>query len=207
MVRAHGGAVTTSVIHDQPIDERIRKNAEKKSAIARLAREQIQDNTTIFLDTGTTTLSLSRQLSGFSNIRLYTNSLKIALAANEHHGVTLFLTPGRLRRVEQDLVGYETISYIQGFCFNVAFMGSAAINLDYGCMDYEEDEAHIRKVLIKHSRTSVIMADSTKFGKTANVQSASFSQVDQIITDSRPEEDFVNAISGSDTKLLFDVRS
>ncbi|VAW12915.1 hypothetical protein MNBD_ALPHA11-169 [hydrothermal vent metagenome] len=202
LLRVHGAAVATAAVNDKPIEQRSLENANKKDAIARVASKMIVDQTTVFLDTGTTTLCLARKLSGFSNIKLYTNSVKVALAAKEHHGVTIFLTPGRLRPVEQDLVGSDTISYIQKFCFNIVFMGCAAIDLEYGCMDFEEDEAHIRRALIKHSRLSVILADSSKFGKAANIQTASFSQLDRIVTDSSPNEDFLNQIEKSNAKLL-----
>jgi DeoR family glycerol-3-phosphate regulon repressor len=200
--RVHGGAVPTALIHDHPIDQRSRKHAKEKSVIARLARDQISDETVIFLDTGTTTLSLARQLTGFTNLKLFTNSVKIALAAREHHGVTLHLTPGRLRRVEQDLVGYDTVSYIQQFYFDIAFMGTAAVDLDRGFMDYEEDEARIRQTLIECARLRVFLADSSKFGKTANIQTAPFSLIDQIVTDSRPNRDFVDRISQSKAELI-----
>ncbi len=200
--RVHGGAVPVALIHDQPIDERGRKRAKEKSAIARLALGQISDETVIFLDTGTTTLALARQLSGFSNLKLYTNSLKISRAASDHHGVTVHLTPGRLRKVEQDLVGYDTISYIQQFYFDIAFMGAAAVDLERGLMDYEEDEARIRQQLLKSSRLRAFLVDSSKFGRTANVQTAPFSAVDQVITDSQPNEAFRQCIKRAQAELL-----
>jgi len=200
--RVHGGAVPLAPIHDQPIDERWRKRAKEKGVIARLALEQISDETVIFLDTGSTTLTLARQLSGFANLKLYTNSLKIAQAANAHHGVTVHLTPGRLREVELDLVGYDTVTYIQQFYFDIAFMGVAAVDLDRGLMDYEEDEARVRQALLKTSRLRVFLADSSKFGKTGNVKTASFSDVDQIITECAPREDFVERIKNSPAELL-----
>ena len=200
--RVHGGAVPLAPIHDQPIDERWRKRSKEKGAIARLALEQISDETVIFLDTGSTTLTLARQLAGFGNLKLYTNSLKIAQAARSHHGVTVHLTPGQLRKVELDLVGYDTVSYIQQFCFDIAFMGIAAIDLERGLMDYEEDEARIRQALLGSSRLRVFLADRSKFGKTGNVRTARFSDVDQIVTDSEPAKEFVDRMKQSSTDLL-----
>lgn len=200
--RVHGGAVPLAPIHDQPIDERWRKRAKEKGVIARLALEQVSDETVIFLDTGSTTLTLARQLTGFANLKLYTNSLKIAQAASTHHGVTVHLTPGRLREVELDLVGYDTVSYIQQFYFDIAFMGIAAIDLDRGMMDYEEDEARIRQALLKSSRLRVVLADSSKYGKTGNVQTAAFAEIDQIITECAPRQDFVERIAASPAEIL-----
>lgn len=202
--RVHGGAVPISPIQDQPIDERSRKQSREKTAIAHLARAQISDETAIFLDTGTTTLQLARHLSGFSNLKLYTNSLKIALEASKHHGVSVFLTPGRMREVEQDLVGIDTISYIQQFYFDAAFMGAAAVDLARGFMDYEEDEARIRQTLISNSRLRVFLVDSSKFGKAANVRTAAFSVVDQMITDCEPPETFRDEIAKHRTEVLHD---
>jgi len=200
--RVHGGAVPLAPIHDQPINERWRKRAKEKGAIARLALDQISDETVIFLDTGSTTLTLARQLSGFANLKLYTNSLKIAQAVSDHHGVTVHMTPGHLRKVEQDVVGYDTVSYIQQFYFDIAFMGTAAVDLDRGLMDYEEDEARIRQTLLKCSRLRVFLADSSKFGKTANVQTAPFAEIDQIITECRPCQEFIERITSSQAELL-----
>jgi len=200
--RVHGGAIPISPIQDRPITERSRKQAREKATIAKLARDQISDETAIFLDTGTTTLGLARQLTGFANLKLYTNSLKIALEASKHHGVTVFMTPGRMRKVEQDLVGVDTITYIQQFYFDVAFMGAAAVDLTRGFMDYEEDEARIRQALIKHSRLRVFLADSSKFGKTGNVQTTAFSDIDQIITDSAPSETFSETIATTRAEVV-----
>lgn len=200
--RVHGGAVPLAPIHDQPIDERWRKRSKEKGTIARLALEQISDETVIFLDTGSTTLTLARQLAGFANLKLYTNSLKIAHAARSHHGVTVHLTPGKLREVELDLVGYDTVSYIQQFYFDIAFMGIAAIDLDRGLMDYEEDESRIRKALLNSSRLRVFLADRSKFGRTGNVQTARFCEVDQIVTDSAPAREFVDRMKQSSANLL-----
>ncbi len=200
--RVHGGAVPISPIQDRPITERSQKQAREKATIARLAREQISDETAIFLDTGTTTLGLARQLTGFANLKLYTNSVKIALEASKHHGVSVHLTPGRLRKVELDLVGVDTITYIQQFYFDVAFMGAAAVDLNRGIMDYEEDEARIRQALVKNSRLRVFLIDSSKFGKTGNVQTARFSDIDQIVTDTALSAAFGEAVMAARAEVV-----
>lgn len=201
--RVHGGAVPISPIQDRPITERGQKQAREKATIARLARQQISDETAIFLDTGTTTLGLARQLTGFANLKLYTNSVKIALEGLKHHGVSVHLTPGRLRKVEQDLVGVDAISYIQRFYFDVAFMGAAAVDQSRGIMDYEEDEAHIRQALVQNSRLRVFLVDSSKFGKTGNVRTAAFTDIDQIVTDMALPKEFDAVIAKSRVEVVY----
>jgi DeoR family glycerol-3-phosphate regulon repressor len=200
--RVHGGAIPAGRTADTPITERIKLHALEKDAVAGLARNIISDDCVIFLDTGTTTLALARRLVGFKKLRLYTNSLRIAQAACEHFGVQVLMTPGHLRPVEQDLVGYDTIAYIQQFHFDMVFMGAAAVNADYGFMDFEEDEARIRQVLLKQTSRSVMLADHSKFGKVGNVITASFGRVHTLVTERPPPEDIASAVRREELEVI-----
>ncbi|MBM2715133.1 DeoR/GlpR transcriptional regulator [Mesorhizobium caraganae] len=200
--RVHGGAIPAGRTADTPITERIQFNALEKDEVAGMARGLISDDCVIFLDTGTTTLALARRLVGFKKLKLYTNSLRIAQAACEHFGVRVQMTPGSLRPIEQDLVGYETISYIQQFHFDMVFMGAAAINADYGFMDFEEDEARIRQVLLKQTAHSVVIADHSKFGKVGNVITAPFGGVNTLVTDRRPPENIFGAVRAEELEII-----
>ena len=200
--RVYGGAIPVARIDDDPISERDRRQAREKGIIASLARDYISDQTAIFLDTGTTTLTLARRLTGFANVKLYTNSLRIVEAAKDHHGVTIQVTPGRLRKVEQDLVGYDTVSFIQQFCFDVVFMGIAAIDIEHGFMDFGEDEARIRQALLKHARRRIFLVDSTKFGMSANVITAPFAADQIIITEQKVTERFAERFAKSGVEVI-----
>lgn len=200
--RVHGGAIPVGKTSDTPITERIKANANEKDEIATLARQLISDDCAIFLDTGTTTLALARRLSGFKKLRLHTNSLRIGQAACEHFGVRVQMTPGNLRPIEQDLVGYDTISYIRQFHYDIVFMGAAAINADFGFMDIEEDEARIRQVLRKQTSHSVILADHSKFEKTGNVITAGFGDVGTLVTDRHPPADIFQTLKRAKIEVI-----
>lgn len=188
--RIHGGAVSLTPIRDEPISERVQKLAKEKGQIAQLAHGLIADGTSVFLNIGSTVESLARQLGDFNDLKLYTNSLNVAQIAKKFKGVSVFVTPGQLRSVESDLVGYDTVSYIQNYYFDTVFMGVAGIDIERGFMDFEEDEARIRQVLIKNARNKVMLADSSKFGKSANICSARFDEVDKLVTDIKPGKAF-----------------
>jgi len=200
--RVHGGAIPVARTQDEPITDRIQQRAKEKTVIAGLARDIIQDDCVIFLDTGTTTLALARRLAGFKKIKLYTNSVRIAQVACEHHGVSVHMTPGVLRPVEQDLVGYDTISYVQQFVFDFAFMGAAAVNVTHGFMDFEEDEARIRQALLQQARRKVFLADSGKIGKSANVITAPFSSVTTMVTEREPPKEVMQAAKRAHMEII-----
>ncbi|MEX3010494.1 DeoR/GlpR family DNA-binding transcription regulator [Hoeflea sp. TYP-13] len=188
--RVHGGAIGVAHIRDEPISERVQKSAKEKGVIAKLAADLISDHTSIFLHCGSTTEALARQLGRFSDLKVYTNSLNVALIAKEHFGVSVFVAPGQLRKVETDLVGYDTISFLEGYYFDTAFVSVAGIDAQRGFMDFEEDEVRVRQTLLKSARNKVVMADSSKYGKTANMCTAPFSAIDRFVTDRKPDPEF-----------------
>lgn len=202
--RVHGGAISVTPIRDEPISERVRKLTKEKGLIAHLAAELISDHTSIFLNIGSTVEALARQLAKFSDLKLYTNSLNVAQIAKEFPGVTVFVTPGQLRSVESDLIGYDTVSYIQNYYFDTVFMGIAAVDVDRGFMDYEEDEARIRQALIKSTRNKVMIADSSKFGKSANICSATFDVVDRVVTDRKPDPEFMKRFKQDELDVIYE---
>lgn len=188
--RVHGGAIGLSPNRDDPIGDRVRKNAREKGVIARLAVDLISDHTTIFLNIGSSVEALARQLGRFSDLRVYTNSLNVARIAKEHFGVTVFVAPGQLRKVETDLVGYDTIAFIGDYYFDTVFMSVAGLDAERGFMDFEEDEVRIRQKLLTCTRSSVVLADFSKFGKPANMITAPFSRIDRLVTDRCPAPDY-----------------
>ena len=200
--RIHGGAIGVGKIRDEPIRLRAQKSAREKITIAQKAVELISDHTSIFLDTGSTTEALARHLGRFSDLKLYTNSLNVALAARDHFGVSVFVTPGELRKVELDLVGYDTVDYIQTYLFDTVFMGTAAVDAERGFMDFEEDESRIRKALMKSARNKVMLADVSKFGKTANICTARFETIDRLVTDSKPNKLFKSTFDRSGMEVI-----
>jgi len=200
--RVRGGAIGPTGNRDEPISERVQKASKEKGVIAQLASDLISDNTSIFLHIGSTTEALARQLGQFTDLKVYTNSLNIALIAKDFSGVTVFVAPGQVRPVESDIVGYDTISYIEGYMFDTAFMSVAGIDLERGFMDFEEDEVRVRQAVIKSAVNSVVMADSSKFGKTANIYTAEFSAVDRFVTDKKPSSDFQSKFHDAGTEVI-----
>lgn len=200
--RVHGGAICVAPIRDEPISQRVQKLTKEKGIIAQLAVKLISDHTSIFVNIGSTCEALARQLGKFSDLKLYTNSLNVAQIAKEFSGVTVFVAPGQLRSIESDLVGYDTVSYIQNYYFDTAFMGVAGVDVERGFMDFEEDESRIRQTLVKCARNKVMLADSSKFGKSANICSASFDVVDRLVTERKPDHLFMERFKKAEMDVI-----
>ena len=200
--RIHGGAVPVIGEQDRPLHERARMAAKEKQRIASLALTLLESGMTVFLDTGTTTLALARELSRVPQLTIMTNSLDVALVVSRQGQHRIQVTSGTLRANDNALLGYDTLDSVRKYSFDVALMGIAAIHADAGLMDYEDHEAELRRVLVHQARTSVILADDSKFGKKARIHTLPLRAVDILITNAAPSGSIAGALRTGDVELI-----
>jgi hypothetical protein len=76
---------------------------------------------------------------------------------------------GRLRPVYQATFGPETVAAMKEHFFDLAIIAISAVHAERGFMDYGEDEAIVRRVARAQAKRSVIVADSSKFGRLGSI--------------------------------------
>ena len=81
-------------------------------------------------------------------------------------------------------------------------MSVAGVDLERGFMDYDEDEVRVRQTIVNCARNKVVMADSSKFGKSANMRTVSFEEVDRFVTDRKPDAEFRKRFSQADLDVI-----
>lgn len=198
--RIYGGAVLPRLDQDRPLLERGKLNSREKSRVAQLALPLVRDGMSLFIDSGTTTLALARLLAGRA-ITVTTNSINVALLLGG--GPTrVNLAPGTLRPKDNALVGYETVAYASRFFFDIAFMGISAADIDHGWMDYEEHESVLRRTLKHQARRGVLLVDSRKFGRQANLYTFGLSEPLTVVTDREPPPAFKEIFVKYETDLI-----
>lgn len=200
--RMHGGAVLPRSQQDQPLLDRSRVNIAQKSRIAMIAEHMVKDGMAIFLDTGTTTLALARRLAG-RRVSVTTNSLDIALTLR-HENTEVKLTPGTLRLNDNALTGFSTIQYVQQHLYDIAFIGIAGCNIKHGWTDYAESEVVLRRTLREQARQSILLVDSSKYGRQAYIKTFALDEIKHIITDTKPTGDLLETLNEHDVRLTTD---
>lgn len=202
--RIHGGAMALrqGQNQDEPLSERDKVNVRKKAKVALLAERLIGDGMAIFLDTGTTTLALARRLAG-RRLRVTTNSLDIAVALRDKE-VQVSVAPGLLRSNDNALIGFDTLQYARERAYDMCFMGIGACHHEQGWMDYNESESALRRVLAGQSRQAVLLADSSKFGRTAYVRTFGLGEVKCVVSDRLPAKELLEQFNDQGVRLLTD---
>lgn len=198
--RIYGGAVAPRLDQDRPVVERGKVNVRGKTRIGELAEQFVEDGMSIFLDSSTTTMAFARRLVG-RNLTVTTNCLDIALLLGPSVA-KVSLTPGTLRRKDNALIGYETLSYVRRYFYDAAFMGIAACDLQHGWMDYEEHESTLRIELRAQTRRPVLLVDIEKFGRQAYLNTFPLSEPLTVICDRRPPAEYVAVFERHGIALL-----
>jgi DeoR family transcriptional regulator, glycerol-3-phosphate regulon repressor len=200
--RVHGGAMPVVSQQDRPLMERSRIAFREKAAIAALVLPMIEPGTSIFLDTGTTTLALARQLGTLAALHVFTNSLDIAAVVGQQDQHKVRVSGGTLRANDNALIGYDTLEFVRRYHFDMAIMGIASVDHERGFMDFEDHEAELRRVLVQQSRLRVVLADHGKFGRHARVRTLDFRSVDRLVTDRAPPGRFGAALSRAGVEVV-----
>ncbi|HHV74918.1 MAG TPA: DeoR/GlpR transcriptional regulator [Thermoanaerobacterium sp.] len=182
--RNYGGGVLKKNIVVPPLLFRMEENIEEKEKIANKAINAIKEGMSIFLDAGSTTYQLARYINykGLKNITIITNGLNIAAELARNTNITLHVTGGNLKNVNYSLIGPDAVEYVKKYNADIAFLAAAGVSLEKGFTTSDIFEAEVKRSMIGSSRTSIVVVDSSKFGKDAMVSFCNIGDVDRVIT-------------------------
>ena len=75
------------------------------------------------------------------------------------------------------------VDFIRQFKVDYAVIGTSAIDPDGALLDYDFREVKVAQAIIANARQVILVADSTKFERTAPVRIGHLEQVDTFVTD------------------------
>lgn len=188
--RTHGGVVANSIVNfDLPQSDRVHLHEEEKTSIGLAALDMLQGNETIMIDAGTTGLSIARNAQQKPQCTYVTTSLGIANILKEQGVGRHYLIGGSYLRVNDSFIGSIAINAIRNLAFDVAFLNVSAVDIHRRAISVgDEAYAQVQREIIAVARKNVVTADHSKFKASAFVQTATFDDLDAIITDGGIDE-------------------
>jgi DeoR family glycerol-3-phosphate regulon repressor len=181
--KVHGGVKLIADGAEPPYRARLREQAPAKKAIARLATGLLDDGMTIFIDSGTTSYWVARELGRLKRLTIVTNSLSVAadtLGRAEHR---LFLAGGALNTDYRAAFDADAIAYTRRFAPDAAILSMGAIEATRGFLDFEPDEAAYKRAILDRARRVLVVADHSKFDRRGSIDVCGFAEVDDLVTD------------------------
>lgn len=178
--RTHGGALPS--IHPH-IFQRQNMNIEEKHRIAKAAADLVEDGDAIMIEAGTTTSLLPRYLAGKRDILIITNSILAFESAKSNPALKITLVGGEFRDSTDSFVGRITLDTIRRFNVRCAFVGTDGFSLKSGITTHLIEGGDVISVMRERAENLVLLADSSKYGKTGVVTILPLSQINTLITD------------------------
>jgi DeoR family transcriptional regulator, glycerol-3-phosphate regulon repressor len=186
VVRVHGGAIIASGVENLAYDARKLVAQPHKRLIGEAAARLIPDNSSLFINIGTTTEEVARALSGHSGLLVITNNLHVANELYRNKAIEVIVTGGSVRHSDGGIIGAVAVDLIRQFSVDVAVIGTSAIDQDGTLLDFDIREVQVSRAIIEHSRKVVLVSDSSKFARAAPVRIANLSEIDVFVTDRLP---------------------
>ena len=178
LYRAHGSAILINpYINDRPVNEKEKHNAAEKRAI-------VTPDDSILIASGTTMLFLAREIKAQGRLTVITSAVNIVPILVRDHNVDVVQLGGMVRNTSVSAVGVYAERMLQDFSCSKLYLGVDGIDLEYGLSTTNLMEAGLNRAMIRTAQKTIVLADSSKFGRRGFSKICDLSDVDQIITDS-----------------------
>ncbi|WP_037291020.1 DeoR/GlpR family DNA-binding transcription regulator [Saccharibacillus sacchari] len=198
--KVYGGV---SVNHSTLVvfDERKDRNLTKKQEIGRLAAQHVEDGDVIFIDSGTTTIEMLPFISQ-KQITVVTNNFDFIHQAKPYPGLSIFSTGGMFERKTDSFVGFQSIELLKKYNINKAFVASTGVSLTNGVTNSSPLETDIKSTVVQKSLNVFLLIDDSKFDKYALTTYCSLSEIDVLVTNSTPSEEYVKYAEAHQVKIV-----
>ncbi len=202
VVRVHGGAIIASGVANVAYEARQLVAQQHKRLIGAAAARLVPDNASLLINIGTTTEEVAKALVGHSGLLVITNNLHVANELHRNKSIEVIVTGGSIRQGDGGIVGAVTVAQIEQFRVDIAIIGTSAIDPSGTLLDFDVREVEISRAIIEHARKIVLVADSSKFSRSAPVRIAHLSEIDVFVTDRLPSLAIAEMCQRCDVEII-----
>jgi DeoR family transcriptional regulator, glycerol-3-phosphate regulon repressor len=183
LIRTHGGALFTYGAANLEYEQRRTIAAAQKQAIGAAAARLIPNRASLFINIGTTTEAVADALLEHDGLLVITNNINVANRMRVFPSFEVIIAGGAVRASDGGIVGEAAIDFIEQFKVDFAVIGTSAIDPDGSLLDFDVREVKVAQAILANARHAILVADSSKFERTAPVRIAHISMVHTFITD------------------------
>ncbi|MCD8300220.1 MAG: DeoR/GlpR family DNA-binding transcription regulator [Clostridiales bacterium] len=203
ILRIHGGAksVQTVIGPDDLLSRKFVRNISEKQLIAEKARSLLKEDSTFYLDSGSTTTMFARAIPDQSFI-IYTTGLSCATVLAELEKPTVMLPGGTLNRFSHSIYGVSTIKELESVYFDQAFMGVTGYNDRTGFACGISDEAVLKQAAMRQAEQVIVLMDSSKLEEKSSFHIADLSEADIIVSDGKLPDAFLRECEKQGVRVI-----
>lgn len=186
LYRTHGKAILLSpYIGDRHINEKEKQFVLEKTAIGKAAAQLVMEQDSILIASGTTILYAAKELSEKSNITVISASVSASSILSQNKDIDVVQLGGMVRESSVSVVGSFAEDMLKYFNCSLLFMGADGVDLDFGVTTTNMMEANLNRMMMDAAQQTVLLVDSSKFGKKGFSKICDLGSIDRVITDDK----------------------
>ena len=174
---------------------------EEKKRIGKAAAALVQEDDSIIIDAGTTTLALAENLRDRNHLSVITNSVPVAYAFNATN-VNVFLCGGMLE--DMALVDDDAVEFFASHQVEKAFIGASGVRGITGLTVVSPFQFAVKRQMVRSAREVYALLDESKFHIMGVNLFADFRELTGIIT-SKPitNEKLLERLEQEHVKVIY----
>ena len=146
-------------------------------------------------------LAVASALTARSGLKIITHNLEAAQVLAKQAGFEVIVLGGRLDPRNLGTSGPMALETVSNYRPDACIFSAGGIDHEGHILDYYEHEAAIVRQMIKLSRSSTLVVDHSKFGRSASVMLGHVTEIDQLFTDKSPSASFTQLLRQGKTHL------
>ena len=182
-------------------ESRASDHVEEKRRIGAAAAEMVSNGSVIIIDAGTTTKHMVHHLASKRGLTVITRDLRIALELTQYPHIQCIFLGGTVSR-SASTAGTFVLRFLQQFHADQVFLGAVGISPDDGIWTTDVEESLVKLESMRRSQQCIVLADSSKLGRSGGVLVAPTTEVDVLITDSGADRSAVQDLSRKGITVL-----
>lgn len=155
----------------------------QKRGMARRAAALLHSDMTVYLDAGTSTLSLVPYIRQLQGMTVVTNDFTIVQALADADQVEVIHTGGQLDHPNLSSVGSLAAATLRRLGIDIAFMSTSSWDIKRGVTTPSAPKVEVKHAALDSASQAVLIATSSKYGTFGTYRIAPLERFDLIITD------------------------
>ena len=185
LYRSHGRAILLNPFaNNRSVNEKEKLAPEQKNNIGREAAKLIGADDSICIGSGTTVHALARNIVPMHRLTVVSASLQVSEILAQNENIDIIQLGGQLRHSSLSVVGKYSGMILRDCSFSKFFIGVDGIDFDFGFSTTDLREAELNRLMMKAAQKTIVLADSSKFGRRGFAKIGDLEEIDLIITDS-----------------------
>ena len=201
LYRTHGGAILADpYIATRKVSEKEKLHPEVKRRIGQKAVELLAPQDALIIASGTTVQAFARCIPNMK-MTVITSAMNVAMELLDKPDIEIIQLGGIIRHSSASAVSEYAVRMLDNFACNKLFLGVDGIDPVYGLSTTHLQEACLNRAMIRAATKTIVLADSSKFGRRGFSKICDLSDIDIVITDSGISPKMLEAMAEQGVKV------